>query len=306
MASTVWKGQLTFGLVSVPVRLYRAARKERVRMHYVAAAEPTHEGPTKEEPEPWKPRLVEATGDEEEELSAAPPVTRVTQTLQTAEGERPVLRGALLKAHEVAPDQYVTFTQQEIRALRPKTSTEMQIVRSVRLEEIDPVYFETSYYVAPDRGGERAYSLLFAALKESKYVALATVAMHGSEHVVIIRPGSRGLLAHTMYYQDEVRGENEHEAKAGDVAPKELALAKTFVDAIAAPFDPGEFKDTHREKLEALIAEKSARGEVAAAPAEAGSPVPAIDIMEALRRSIEAQKKPAAQETKTGVGRKRA
>lgn len=304
MASTVWRGQLTFGLVSVPVRLYRAARKERVRMHYVAA----------EEPRQWKPSLVEsipADDRDEEEAPVAPPVSRVTQSLHTAEEDRPVSRGDLLKAHEVAPDQYVTFTQQEIRALRPQTSTEMQIVRSVHLEEIDPVFFETSYYVVPDRGGERAYSLLFAALKESRYVALATVAMHGREHVVILRPAAKGLLAHTMFYQDEVRAENEHDAKIGEVLPKELALAKTFVEAIAAPFNPGEFKDTHREKLEALIAEKSSRRDVAASHPEAKPVAPAIDIMEALRRSIEAQKKPAAKETrasetKTGARKKRA
>jgi DNA end-binding protein Ku len=88
-----------------------------------------------------------------------------------------------MRGHEVAPNQFVTFGQEELRRLRLETSTEMTIVRSVRLEEIDPVYFETSYYVRPDAGGERAYSLLFQAFRESRYVGLATVVMHGREHV---------------------------------------------------------------------------------------------------------------------------
>ena len=118
----------------------------------------------------------------------------------------------------------------------------MEIVRSVRLSEIDPVFFETSYYVVPDRGGEKPYTILFEALKETQHVALARVGMYGREHVVIVRPGEHGILAHTMFYTDEIRFENEFHVDVEGVGAKELELAKTFLDAIEAPFAPEEFK----------------------------------------------------------------
>lgn len=292
MASAVWKGHLGFGLVSIPVRLYRAARRERVRLHYLAPQPKTPPGPDLL-PVPTAASHGQPSEDlEPDEAAPEPPVSRITQTFQTPEPSGPVSRSDLLRGHEIAPDQYVTFTQDELRALRPETSAEMQIVRSVRLEEIDPVYFETSYYVIPDRVGERAYCLLYLALKETRYVALATFAMHGREHVVVIRPGAKGLLGHTMYYEEEVRAESEFETKISDTAPKELQLAKAFVETIAGPFAPEEFKDSHRQRLEALISAKLARSETASSAPVAKPPAATVDIMEALRKSIETKRKP--------------
>lgn len=293
VASSVWKGQLTFGLVSLPVRLFRAARRERVRMHYVAPAEMS-EPPGAPAPPTNLFTAARASDnpaheDDGDRVYPQPsePVERVHQTLLRHDGETPLKRQELLKAHEVAPNQYVTFTQQEMRSLRAETSSEMQIVRSVRLEAIDPVYFETSYYVLADKGGERAYALLFEALRETRLVALATVAMHGREHVIAIRPGGKGLLAHTMFYRDEIRAENEAEASTEALGPKELHLAKTFVEAIAGPFAPEEFTDKYREKLEQLIASRTVQPGIAA-PAKASKAASApIDIMEALRKSLE-------------------
>src|SRR5437763_16469980 len=114
----------------------------------------------------------------------------------------------------------------------------MEIVRSVLLSEIEPFYCETSYYVVPDRGGEKAYAILLEALRETQHVALARVGMYGREHVVIVRPGEHGILAHTMFYVDEIRFENEFRANVQDVGPKELELARTFLEAIEAPFAP--------------------------------------------------------------------
>jgi len=300
MATTVWKGQLGLGLVSVPVRLYRAARKERIRLHYLAPSEPSNEPADR-----WTPPVsgvlpiqtdreeIDSPNDESEseKVELATPVSRISQTVERQDDQRPISRSDLMRGHEVSPDQYVTFAPNELRALRLETSPEMNIVRSVRLEEIDPVYFETSYYVIPDKGGERGYSLLFLALKQSRYVALATVVMHGREHVVVIRPSEKSLLAHTMFYQDEVRADSEFEVKASDVSPKELELARTFVDLIAGPFAPEEFKDTHREKLQALISAKLGRGEVAPAGPSTESAAPIVNIMDALKKSIEASRK---------------
>jgi len=173
----------------------------------------------------------------------------------------------------------------------------MEIVRSVRLSEIDPVFFETSYYVVPDRGGEKAYAILFEALRETQHVALARVGMYGREHVVIVRSGEHGILAHTIFYVDEIRFENEFRANVEGVGAKELELAKTFLEAIEAPFAPEEFKDVYREELQAMIAKK--RSEAGAAPAlqKAAAAGPVVDILEALKKSIALARKPLAQET---------
>jgi DNA end-binding protein Ku len=164
MASTVWRGQLTFGLVSFPVRLQIAARKERVRMQYLRRAASKIEPPTEEPDEESQPddqaqmRVEAGPGEKHEDLEAPRfPVTRIKQEFLSETDARPVPREDLLRGYQVAPEQYVTFSNEELRSIRPATSPDMQILRSVRLADIDPVYFETSYYVVPDKGGERAY-----------------------------------------------------------------------------------------------------------------------------------------------------
>jgi DNA end-binding protein Ku len=317
MAGTVWRGQLTFGLVSIPVRLFRAARKERVQMHYVRQSPATEERGGFAETASHTQRASAAAGrsavpdDEpapqfEPEEPVPPPaqVTRIKQNLVGAGGEEPVSRAEVAKGYEYAPQQYVVFEKEELRRVRPKTSTEMQIVRSVRLSEVDPVYFETSYFVVPDREGERAYALLLAALRKTGHVALAKVAMHGSEHIVLIRPGRHGLLAHTMFFQDEIRAENEFRTPDSSMNEKELEVATAFVDAISAAFAPEEFKDSYRERVQALIAGKIVRGEVAASGPPVPPPAtPPVDILEALKKSIALAKKPA-KKAEAPVGRK--
>jgi DNA end-binding protein Ku len=309
MPSIVWKGQLTFGLVSIPVKLYRAARRERVRMHYVHRPEVGEEPP--DEPEagaevPMKftervPQHLETLPpgvDSASEAKPEPPapITRVHQALLTPE-DRPITPADILRGYEVEPDRYVVFNRDEMKTLQRKTSTTMEIVRSVRLAEIDPVFFETSYYVVPDRGGEKAYAILFRALQETGRVALARVGMYGREHVIIVRPGKHGMLAHTMFYVDEIRSENEFRMDVAAVGAKELELAKTFLDALEAPFAPEEFRDEYRVELEAMIAKKAS----AAVPAPARKPAPAetpvVDILEALKKSIALKRKPVASET---------
>jgi DNA end-binding protein Ku len=307
MPSIVWKGHLTFGLISIPVKLFRAARKERVRLHYVHRSEPAEPpaiapanvrgiAPTK--PEPPSPRFEPAPPGPEPEVEAPPlPVTRVRQSLVTAADEQPISRADVLRGYEVEPDQYVVFDREELRSLQRRTSADMEIVRSVRLPEIDPVFLETSYYVVPDRGGEKPYAILFEALKETQHVALARVGMYGREHVAILRPGEHGILAHTMFYVDEIRFESEYRAVVEGIGAKELELAKTFLEAIEAPFAPEEFKDVYREELQATIARKiseGAAGSTVQTPAATG---PVVDILEALKKSIAMARKPPARES---------
>ena len=234
---------------------------------------PQSDGPPEEAP------------DVEEPLVAAPSVSRLQQNLVRETDRSPVDPREIVRGYEYEPERYVVVDQKELRQLRPKTSTEMQISQFVRLAEIDPLYFETSYYVLPERGGEKPYAVLFAVLKKTGYVALAGMAMHGREHIVILRGGRSGLIAHTMYYTDEIRGENEFRTDVALVGAKELELATAFVQALAGSFEPEKFKDTYREQLRALLEGKAARQAVSpAAPARtAAAP---IDIMEALKASL--------------------
>jgi len=302
MASSVWRGQLTFGLVSFPVRLQIAARRERVRMHYLRRAQkpqPVDEEPEAEEP-PNAPRERSVAAEPSDAEAPAPPVTRIKQEFLAEADQRPVPREELLRGYEVAPDQYVTFSNEELGKLRPTTSPDMQILRSVRLPEIDPVYFETSYYVMPDKGGERAYALLFAALEKTQYVAIAKVAMHGREHILVVRPGHKGLLAHTMFYNDEIRAGNEFQTDTSEVTAKELELATKFVEAISGPFAPEEFKDTYREQVQNLISSKIENKQVAAsATATPRAAAPVVNILDALKRSLESAKKRAKTEVQS-------
>ena len=132
----------------------------------------------------------------------------------------------------------------------------MQILEFVKLAEVDPIYFETSYYVTPERAGERAYALLFEALRRSGYVALAQFAMHNREHIVVIRPGRTGIILHTMFYETEIRRDDEYRTETSNVAERELELALLLVQNLAAPFEPAKYHDTYKEKLDALIAAK--------------------------------------------------
>lgn len=298
MANTVWKGQLTFGLVSFPVRLVRAARKDRIPLRYVRQVDPleSEDDKTNASSLPFRTRREseEDEGRVDADRSAATLIAPVRQAYVTDEEDKSFAARELDRGHEIAPGQFAVIRSEELRQLRRPTSGAMEILRSVRMKEIDPVFLETSYYVVPGNGGEYSYSLFYRALKESAYAALAEVTMHGRHHVVVIRPGGKGLIAHTMYYVNEVRGSEEHPAEAKDVAPKELDLAKRFVEAIAGPFRPEEFTDHYRKQLESLIASKEAvPTRVTPQPMHATTGK-VVDIMEALRKSLEAVKKPAA------------
>ena len=294
MPVTVWKGHITFGLVSIPVRLYRAARAERVslRQLYRPGQRETHEAattPSRSLPE-RRPvaELQDHTREKEHPLwEPLPPVAPVKRVYQPANGgdqTLPLRQTDLVKGYEVSKGEYVVLDEQELRSVAPKTSTEMQIVEFVHFNEIDPVYLETSYYVAPDEGGEKAYALLLKALEESAYAAIGQVTMHRRDHVMILRPGKTGLIAHTMFYTDEVRTVDEFRTNTELVAPKELDLAKALIQALATAFEPDKFKNQFRERLHQLIESRAASRQVTPVPESA--PAKVIDIMDALKRSL--------------------
>jgi DNA end-binding protein Ku len=307
MASTIWKGQLTFGLVSFPVRLQKAARRERIALKYVKetradAAEDSEPAEQEEEHQESKNTTFAGGRSEPGPAEAQGQIVPVRQGY-FSEGQRePSTTADLQRGYEVAPDKFVVVRPEELKSLRKATSPDMQILRSIKMQEIDPVFLETSYYVIPGAGGEKPYGLFYRALTETKLAALAQVAMHGREHVIVLRAGGKGLIAHTMFYVNEVRGAEEYATETTGVVGKELDLAKKYIEALMEPFKPEEFTDGYREQLQALIASK----EVPQAAAETAQPKKAtgkvVDIMDALRKSLETanaanpERKPATSE----------
>ena len=257
MASTVWKGHLTFGLVSLPVKLYSAARGETVSFNQLHKTDHS----------------------------------RVKQVLYCQVEDKPVPRSELVKGYEYEKDKYVVVDDEEIKKVAPKTAKTMEILEFVKEDEVDPVYFESSYYMAPDEAGEKPYALLFEALRRSHYLALAKIAMHNREHIVLLRPGKHGILMHTMYYKDEVRQVEEFRTDSSLVKEKELELATALIDSLTATFEPEKYKDTYRENLKALIQAKVEGRETVAAPAPQHL-APVVDILEALKLSLAEGKKP--------------
>ncbi len=289
MPVSVWKGHLAFGLVTIPVKLYRAARADKVKFRQLYRQPQEQEAPA-------PPRSRQASPAE-----PPPPVlSRIRQAAYVPDaGDRdeappqPVPRSDLVRGYEYDPGRYVVVTKEDLRAITPETRRDMQIVEFVHLDEIDPVYYESSYYVAPDSGGERPYALFFETLRETGYVGLAELAMHRREHIVVVRPGKRGLIAHTMFYPSEVHADEEFPADTGVVKPKELEMAKLLVEAQTAKFEPEKFRDTYKERLEQLIQSRIAGRQTAAAAEQPKGAEKVVDIMDALQKSLAALKKPA-------------
>ena len=257
MASSVWKGHITFGLVSFPVRLFSAARSETLSFNQL------HKDDN----------------------------SRIRQVTYCQLEDKPVPRSELVKGYEYEKDRYVVIDDEDIKKVAPKTAKVMEILEFVKAADVDPVYLESSYYVAPDEGGEKPYALLFQAMRESNYFALAKVAMHNREHVIVLRPGAKGILSHTMYYQDEIRQVDEFRTDTSLVKDKELDMAKMLISSLEAEFEPQKYHDSYRENLRQMIEAKIEGKKVVETPEAHIAPV--IDIMEALKKSLAEKRKPA-------------
>ena len=260
MASTVWKGHLTFGLVSFPVKLFSAARSDSISFNQLHKSDNS----------------------------------RIKQVIYCQAEDKPVPRTEIVKGYEYEKDRYVVLEDEEIKKVAPSTAKVMEILEFVKTAEVDPIYFETSYYMAPDDAGEKPYALLYDTLKRTGYVGVAKIAMHNREHIVIFRPGNYGLMMHTMYYAHEVRKVDEFRTDTGLVKDAEVKLAEMLVQSLAATFEPEKYKDSYRDNLQALIDAKIKGQEVVVPPAR--EPARIIDIMEALKQSLAIAKKPAASE----------
>lgn len=260
MASTVWKGHLTFGLVSLPIKLFTAARAESISFNQLHKKDHS----------------------------------RVKYKIFCAAEDVEIPRADIVKGYEYEKDRYVVVEDEDIKKMAPKSAKVMEILEFVREAEVDPIYYESSYYVAPEEAGEKPYALLLESLKKSGYVALAKIAMHSREHIVILRPSAQGITLHTMYFEDEIRKTEAFRTDTSGVKDRELDMAMMLVNALAAPFDPSKYKDSYRENLRAMIDAKIAGQEIVA-PVEVQQ-VKVIDILDALKASLAALKKPGSSE----------
>ena len=301
MAQAVWTGALSFGLVNIPVKLYSATAPKNVGFHqydaqtgrrirYRRVAAGTgperaarseegnqHEGPAEQaDPAAAIPVHIERTG----ELRAEPEVQW----------------NDVVKGLEVEPGRVVTVTPEELGSLAPQRTRELEVEQFVPLAEIDPVYFDKNYYIAPmNTGAERPYRLLYRAMQAGSVVAVGRFVMRTREYLAVVRPAEDLLMLETLFYADEVRNPKEIWRPPAEEPPeRELHVAQQFIQALTGSWDPDRHRDEHRERLLDLLRSKS--GDAHIMPElETEETTPAvIDLIEALKASVEAAKQARA------------
>ena len=268
---TIWKGAISFGLVTIPVRVYGATEEKSLRFHQLHAEDG---GRIR-----YK-RVCSVDGDE-------------------------VDYSAIVKGYEYEKDHYVTLTDEELDSLPVKTARAIEIERFVEADQIDPIYFQKSYYLVPEGTGVKAYHLLREAMADDGKVALAKVAFRDREHLATVRLRDNVLVLETMFWPDEIRAARFEELdEQVELRPQEIRMARSLIDSLTDAFQPEEFHDEYRAALEALVAKKIQGEEITFA--EEAEPSKVVDLMEALRASVEAAKagKPAA-ERKAAPARRR-
>jgi DNA end-binding protein Ku len=209
-----------------------------------------------------------------------------------------VERSEIEKGYEYEKDQYLLFSEAELEEAEPESARTMEILEFVKVKEIDPLYFDASYYAAPEDVGAKAYHLLLDAMIESGYAAIAKVTMHSRENIVIVRPRKEGLTIHTMFYQNEIRPAVEYgSTDKSEIKEQEKALAMRLIESLATHFKPEKFHDAYQENLQKLIEAKAHGQKLSIVPPAAKAPV--IDLMEALKKSLAAKPAPVAAPEKT-------
>jgi DNA end-binding protein Ku len=217
-----------------------------------------------------------------------------------------VERSDIVKGYEYRKDEYVVIEPDEIKKIEPRTAKTMEILEFVKASEVDPVYFESSYYMLPEEAGRRPYALLTKALEESEYVAIAKLTMHNREYTVFLRPHEGGMMLHTMYYAEEVKKVEGFGAPDVELKDAEVKVAHQLIEALADEWDPEKYHDTFQDNVKNLIQTKLEGGKIA----EVEKPkklAPVVDLMSALKQSLaqmEGKKKPAAA-TRESAGGKR-
>jgi DNA end-binding protein Ku len=252
-ARSISTASLTFGLVSIPVRLFPATSSKSVSFHLLHAKD----------------------------------MSRIQQKIYCPKEDKIVDRSELVRGYEIEKDRYVTFTDEELKKLEAQADRAVEITGFIPAAEVDPVYFESSYLLGCEPTSAKAYRLLQEAMTKADRVGVAKYTMRGKERVVLIRPYQGGLMMHTMYYNDEIRsfGEIDHGANA-QVKESELSLAQRLLDDLTQKkFDPSEFKDNYRERVIEAAEQKMAGNELTE-PAPEVKQGKVIDLMSALKESL--------------------
>ena len=261
MPRAIWSGTISFGLLNVPVKLYSAVARRGISLREIRESDGAR----------IKHRRVAEGTDEE------------------------VPYGEIVKAFEVTADRFVPLSKDELAAMAPEKTRAIEVQDFVDLDQIDPIYFDSPYYLGPAEGAEKAYSLLAKAMQESGKVAIARFVFRNKEHLAALRPGDGVLTLTTMRFADEVVAPSELEdvLPQGEkkVAKKEVEMAEQLIDSLTTEFDPSAYRDEYREELLSLIERKAEGKDVLAAPAtEEPKPTAAPDLMSALEESIAAVK----------------
>ena len=253
MASTVWSGHLSFGLISIPVRLSVAARPQSVSFN-----------------------MLHRTDN-----------SRLKQQYTCQSCNQIVDRDETVKGFEYAKDQYIVIEPSEIQQIQPETNRTMEILEFIPIDQIDPIYFDSSYYLTPELAGQKAYSLVAKAMENKKFVAIAKLFMHNREYTVFIRHFEGGLVLHTMFYSTEVRQPETQKFSTEEPTPGELKMAGQFLEALVGDWEPDKYSDSFQKELQDLITMKI-QGQVAPKKEKKKRSTPIPDIQEAIRQSLKA------------------
>ena len=258
MPRSIWTGAISFGLVTVPVKLYSAVNRKTVRFH---------------------------------QLSGTSGVRIAQKRVDPQSGEE-VPYEDIVKGYELAPDRYVVVEPDELATLQPKKTKTIEIEDFVELSQIDPIFYDHPYYLAPGPGGAKPYRLLLEAMAESERVAIARVVIRSKEQLVAIRAMGDVLEMATMLFADEIASPDQldelpdpNEVKT---TKREVEIAKQLIDSLAGEFEPDKYRDTYREDVLALIERKAEGKEIAIQPEAEEVAAPTPDLMSALRASLDA------------------
>ena len=328
MPQAVWTGQLSFGLVNIPVKLYNATAPQNVRFHHYdahtgrrvryrrVAAGPaleealsppaetqsetavlSHEAQPGPDLEGLEPQSLPAEGD-------LAPAASPLEPPDESQDEPEVPWDDIVKGFEVEPGRVVTVTPDELRSVAPERSRVLEVEQFVPLSEIDPVHFDKSYYVIPQHGAgaERPYRLLYRAMEAAGEVAIGRFVMRTKEHLAAVRPSEHALVLETLFYSDEVRDPKQMWLPPAQEPPeRELRVAQQFVESLAGHWDPVRHRDEYRERLLELLRSKAGEArDIQEEEEEAEFVSPAVDLLEALKASVEAAKAARAAQRETG------
>jgi DNA end-binding protein Ku len=266
MARAIWSGAISFGLVNVPVKLFSAVSRKTVRFHQIDSK----------------------SGQ------------RIRQQRVNPEGEE-VRYEDIVKGYEIGPERYVTIEPEELESLEPQKTRTIDIEAFVDLDQIDPMYYDHPYYLAPDKGAEKAYKLLVDGMAEANKVAIARVVIRSKENLVALRPRDGVLAMETMLFADEVISPDSLDELTvdggGKTSKRELEMAKQLIESLSADFEPEQYRDEYRDRVLELI-ERKAAGETITIEAPEEEPQKVPDLMAALEASIAAAKGPSSGDSK--------